>query len=207
VLSLHFTFSIHFLRRGIHSRIVSLLNYLFSTHTKKLLVFIFADDAMGLRVFFMAVAAVHDTGNITLCLQPSIPGHSVLTDFLFLATDSATDWPLTFMEVKRFSDSMHVDIHSESAAQTFREAYILLCESEWASRGLSEMGFVLSNSVLWSFTRTQGYGNWIANTSRLTIYGPESPERVVFYLRTLLCGQWPLAENPAGTPLPLEYYK
>ena len=162
---------------------------------------------MDLRVFFMAVAAVPDTGNITLCLQPSIPGHSVLTDFLFLATDSATNWPLTFIEVKHFSDSAHVDIHSESAAQTFREAHFLLCESEWASRGLSEMGFVLSNSVLWSFTHAQRYGNRIATTSHFTIYGPESPERVVFCLRTLLCGQWPLAENPAGTSLPLEYYK
>ena len=119
-------------------------------------------------------------------------------------TGSATDWPRTFIEVKRYSDSTHVDIHSESAAQTFREAHYLLCESEWASRGLSEMGFVLSNSVLWSFARAQRYRNRIAITS---LYGPESPERVVFCLRTLLCGQWPLAENPAGTSLLLECYK
>ncbi len=98
-----------------------------------------------IRVFFMTVAAIPDTRNITLCLQPSIPGHSVLTDFLFLATD----WPLAFIEVKRFTDSANLDVHSEYSARTYREAHILLCESEWARRGLTEIAFILSNSVTW----------------------------------------------------------
>ena len=54
-----------------------------------------SDAEAVIRVFFLVVAAVPDTGNIKLCLQPSIPGQGVLTDFLFLVTDDASGWPLT----------------------------------------------------------------------------------------------------------------
>ena len=71
-----------------------------------------------MQVFFLVAAAIPDTGNIKLCLQPSIPGRRVLTDFLFLVTDDASGWPLTFVEVKRFSDSVNLAVEYDSAAQT-----------------------------------------------------------------------------------------
>ena len=53
-----------------------------------------------IRVFFMEDAAIPDNRNIKLSLQLSIPRHSILTDFLFLVTNDASGWPLTFIEVK-----------------------------------------------------------------------------------------------------------
>ena len=152
-----------------------------------------------IRVFIMVVAAIPNTGNIKLSLQPSVSGHSVFTDFLFLATDDASGWPLTFIEVKRFSDSADLSAQYESTAQTYREAQILLCESEWARQGLNELGFVLSNSEMWSFAYAKRRANRIVITKRFSMYVRDCRERVLFCLRSLLMGQWPRAES-SGEP-------
>ena len=155
-----------------------------------------------IRVFHMVVAALPNTKNIKLSLQPSVSGHSVFTDFLFLATDDASGWPLTFIEVKRFSDSADLSAQYESTAQTYREAHILLCESDWAHKGLKKLGFILSNSEMWSFAYAKKRANRIVITKQFTMHIRESRERVLFCLRSLLLGQWPLGENPASTSLP-----
>ena len=152
----------------------------------------------AIRVLFMVIAAIPDTGGIQLRLQPSISGHSKLTDFLFLATDDTSDWPLTFIEVKRFSDSADLNVPYQATAQTYREAQILLCESDWARKGLKEIGFILSNSTVWSFARAKRHLNRISIMNKFTMYTPESRGRILFCLRSLLSGQWPLPESTSS---------
>ena len=129
---------------------------------------------------------------------PQFPG-SVYTDLSFLAEDTASGWPLTFIEVKPFSDSADLNVQYESAAQTYREAQILLCESVWARKGLKELGFILTNSAVWSFAHAKRHANRIIITNQFTLYAPNSRERMLFCLRSLLSSQWPLPENSTST--------
>ena len=141
-----------------------------------------------IRVFHMVMAAIPNTGNIKLSLQPAVSGHSVFTDVLFRATDDASGWPLTFIEVKRFSDSADLSAQYESTAQTYREAHILLCASDCACKGLQELGFILSKAELWSCAYAKKHANRIVITKQFTMHICESRERVLFCLRSLLLG-------------------
>lgn len=110
-------------------------------------------------------------------------------DFLFFLMDNETEVPLTFIEVKRFQEMTRIDIESDAAAQTLREAHNLLCESEY-SQSLEEITFVLTNSLVWSFATATKCGNKIEVTRSHVHHVTEfqTDEQLVYCLHKLMMG-------------------
>lgn len=107
--------------------------------------------------------------NIFIELQPLLPDHSAVTDFLFLSRDRADSGESTPLAFIRPEITTNLKVKSDASGQALREAHILLekCKSE------EKLPFVLTNSFLLSFGLAKKHGvNHISVVDHFTLFVP-----------------------------------
>ena len=154
----------------------------------------------NLRVAMVVMGAVccANPPEIVIELQPSLPDHTAVTDFLIVSCERNENTPLAFIEVKKPEITTSLTMRSDASAQALREAHILLqnCKSE------KQLPFLLTNSILWSFGLAKKRGpHHISLEDHFTLFvSMEHPDvtrekmkQLVTIVRQVLKGQWPLS--------------
>ena len=75
-----------------------------------------------IRVALCVLEATWDMEGVKITLQPSLPGHSAIIDFLFILNNNKIS---AFVEVKKVEITTSLSLTSPATARAIREAHIL----------------------------------------------------------------------------------
>ena len=142
-----------------------------------------------LRVALCVLEAMWEMKKVKIKLQPSVQGHSVFTDFLFVLNDDKIS---AFVEVKKPEIATSLGLSSAATAQAIREAHILAVEQD-----VNPVPIVLTNSLLWSFGWARRAAAQVEILHRYDILMDTEKARrtVVMILQSIVNGTWPPTEE------------
>lgn len=107
-----------------------------------------------IRIIFLLYYVFRNVKGLQIEAQPSFSGHSTFTDFIIRL--SVNDKILLLIEVKRSDINTSLRLRNKETAQIIREVHIAL-----ATRDDSELPFLLTNSIDWSFGLARRKGSKI----------------------------------------------